>query len=177
MKNIVLLLFSIVLVSCSNDKPVETKSELFIEQRLSNFIADNPDWTKDETTEAATTDKFKRQAIKWSNETGFLNDMPLQLKRIADTTESGQAVKMAHFRTFNDKNRPAESLLNYINLHIKGIVSDEQAKQLQVENKYTLTGNLQRQGKRADVKFIKVSDFKGYDIGSYTFVITGFKPL
>jgi len=177
MKNIILFLFSIVFVSCSNDKPVETKSALFIEEKLNNFIADNPDWTKDEATETATTDKFKRQAIKWSNEPSFLNDMPLQLKRIADTTESGQAVKMAHFKTFNDKNRPAGSLLNYINLHIKGIVSDEQAKQLQIDKNYNLIGNLQRQGKRADVKFIKVSDFKGYDIGSYTFVITGFKPL
>lgn len=177
MKKNVLFLLAIVLLSCNNDKPVATKSGVFIEQKVNEFITANPDWTKDEATETETTDKFKHQAIKWSNEPNFLKDMPLQLKRIADTTESGQAVKMAHFTTYNDKIRPTGSLLNYMNLHIKGIVSDEQAKQLELEKKYILTGNLQRQGKRADVKFIKVSDFRGYDIGSYTFLITGFKPL
>jgi len=176
MKNLILLLFTIILVSCSNEKPVETKSTVFIEQKLNDFIAGNADWVVEEK-EAEITDKFKRQAIKWSNEPDFLAAMPLQLKRIVDTTESGQPVKIAHFTAFNDKTRSAESLLNYMQLHIKGIVSDEQAAELKLENKYTLTGTLQRQGKRADVKFIKVSDFKGYDIGSYTFLITRFNPL
>ncbi|TKB99859.1 hypothetical protein [Pedobacter cryotolerans] len=176
MKKVLILMFVAFFAACSGEKEVEN-SGVFIEQKLNEFISQNPDWANDETINEEITDKFKRQAIKWSNEPDFLKGMPLQLERIVDTTESGQAVKMAHFKTFNDKVRPEGSLLNYVNLQIKGIVSDEQADQLKVENKYFLTGNLQRQGKRADVKFVKVSDFKGYDIGSYTFLITGFKPL
>lgn len=176
-KLFVLFGFLAIISACSQPKEDSSTSTIFIEQKLSDFIAANPDWTKDETIESATTDKFKRQSIKWSNEPDFLKGMPLQLKRIVDTTESGQAVKVAHFRAFNDKTRSESSLLNYIQLHIKGIVSDEQVAQLKLENKYILTGTLQRQGKRADVKFIKVSDFKGYDIGSYTFMINGFKPF
>lgn len=177
MKKLVLFLVALVLISCTNEKPKDAKSSIFIEDKLKEFIKLYPNWTSDEATETETTDKFKRQAIKWSNEPDFLKDMPLQLKRIADTTESGQTVKIAHFKAFGDQARPEGSLLNYIQLHIKGVVSDEQAKQLQIENKYILTGSLQRQGKRADVKFIHVTDFKGYDLGSYTFLITGFKPL
>lgn len=177
MRKIIALFVGLVLASCTNEKPKEAKSAIFLETQLNEFIADHPDWGKDEATEAETTEKFKHKAINWSNEPTFLNGMPLQLNRIADTVENGQAVKIAHFKTYNDKKRPAESLLNYMQLYIMGIVSDAQAKQLSIGKNYQLQGNLQRQGKRADVKFIKVADFKGYDLGKYTFLITGFTPL
>ncbi len=62
-------------------------------------------------------------------------------------------------------------------LHIDGIVSQNQANDLQVGNRYTLVGTLHKQGKRADVKYINVGTFKGYDLGKYTFVISAFNPL
>lgn len=177
MKKLVYLLFvSMVLLACRGEEK-KVQSQIFIEKELSDFIASNPNWGKDEATQAETTDRFQRKLIKLSNEPGFLNGMPLKFSSVTDTTESGQAVKIANFIAYNDNNRPIGSVLNYALLHIKGIVSDEQLKKLKLNDNYTLQGNLQRQGKRADVKFIKVSDFKGYDLGKYTFVITKFDPI
>lgn len=177
MKNIAALFCLLILVSCTNEQPKGAASTIFLEAQLSEFIANHPDWAKDEATEAETTEKFKHKAINWSNEPTFLNGMPLQLSRIADTTINEQPIKMAHFKAFSDKARPAESLLNYMQLHIMGIISDAQEKQLSIGQNYQLQGTLQKQGKRADVKFIEVADFKGYDLGKYTFLITGFTAL
>lgn len=177
MRKLVYVLFvSIVFVACRGEEK-KVESTIFIEKELTQFIAQNPDWGKDEAMQEATTDQFQRKLIKLSNEPGFLNGMPLKFSSVTDTTESGQSVKIANFIAYNDNNRPMGSLLNYAQLHIKGIVSDEQLKKLKVGENYTLQGNLQRQGKRADVKFIKVSDFRGYDLGKYTFLITGFQPI
>ena len=57
------------------------------------------------------------------------------------------------------------------------ILNEAQIKDLAVDKKYTLTGTLHTQGKRKDVNFVHVADFKGYNLGHYTFVITGFKPI
>lgn len=178
MKKIIALFFVLfILVSCNNEKPKEAPSKVFLENQLSEFITNNPDWTKDEATEAETTEKFKHKAINWSNEPNFLNGMPLQLSRIADTIINEQPIKLAHFKAYSDKARKTESLLNYMQLHIMGIISEAQEKQLNVGQNYQLQGTLQKQGKRADVKFIKVANFKGYDLGKYTFLITGFNEL
>jgi hypothetical protein len=62
-------------------------------------------------------------------------------------------------------------------LHIKGIISEAQVVRLKIGEAYLLSGSLQRQGKRADVKFIKLADGNNYHLGSYTFLITGFKSV
>lgn len=171
MKKLLALFLVVLLFSCST-KPKDPQKAVFVEEKLTDFIDNNPDWEKNE---AEVTDKFKHRVINWSNEADFLKNMPLQLKAMVDTTESDQSVKMAHFDAFIAQNRSEESLLNHIQLHIKGIVSDTQSKQLQIGAKYILNGSLQRQGKRADVKFVKLATGHAYDLGSYTFLITGFK--
>lgn len=179
MKKLALIFAVALLVACSNKKAEEktTSSNIFIEQKVSEFIADNPDWTKDQATQDATTDKFKHWAIKLSNETDFLKGMPLKLKSLTDTLVSGQTFKLAKFVGYNDNTRPKTSLLNYIQVQINGIMPNDLLKTVALEKNYTITGNLYKQGKRADVKFINVADFKGYDIGKYTFSVTSAKPL
>lgn len=176
MKKLVVLFFAVYLFAC-NTKPNAIESAVFVEQKLAQFMDNYPEWATNEKTEAEVTDKFKHRVINWSNEPDFLKNMPLQLQKIVDTTESGQSVKMAHFYAFVAKNRNEESLLNHIQLHIKGIVSEAQIKQLQIGEAYLLNGNLQRQGKRADVKFVKRAAGHTYDLGSYTFLITGFTAV
>lgn len=167
----------VALAACSNKKPAAIQSNVFVENQLNEFIAANPDWTKDEATEAEVTEKFKHKLINLSNEPDFLNEMPLQLKSVRDTVIKEQSLKMASFKAYGDTSRNENSLLNLIQLEIFGIVSDDQLQKLSIGHNYTLTGTLYKQGKRADVKFIHVGDFKGYDLGKYTFLITGFKPL
>jgi hypothetical protein len=177
MRKLVLLICVIAFVSCSNEKPKDTNSAIFVEDQLRDFINFNSDWTKDETTKEQITDKFKHKVINWSNEPDFLKNMPLQLKEIKDTLISEQATKVAIFKTYGDKSRSENSLLNYMQLQITGIVSDTQLKNLTVDKKYTISGTLHKQGKRADVQFIHVADFKGYDLGKYIFLITEFKSF
>ncbi|WP_199136561.1 hypothetical protein [Pedobacter sp. ASV12] len=179
MKKLAVMLSVALLVACSNKKATEntSSSTIFIEQKVNEFIAENPDWTKDQATQDATTDKFKHWAINLSNEPDFLKDMPLKLKSLTDTLVSGQTFKLATFVGYNDNARPKGSLLNYIQLQINGIMPDDIVKTVTLDKNYTLTGNLYKQGKRADVKFVKVADFKGYDIGKYTFSITAVKPM
>ena len=174
MKNLIVLFLTLTLFSCSNKKSKDPQKTVFLEEKLAAFIDANPDW---EENEAEVTDKFKHKAIHWSNEADFLKNMPLRLQKIVDTTESGQAVKMAHFNAFLDDKRNEESLLNHMQLHIKGIVSESQVARLKIGAAYLLSGSLQRQGKRADVKFIKLADANNYHLGSYTFLITGFKSV
>lgn len=176
MKKLMLIYVVVLFASCTEKKAKEVQSSTFLEQKLSEFIADNPDWTKDEATEKETTEKFKHKLINLSNDANFLKDMPLQLKEIKDTSINEIRTKIATFKAYNDTSRH-EALLNYIQLQITGIVSETQIKELMVDKKYTITGTLHTQGKRKDIKFIKVADFKGYDLGKYTFLITGFKPL
>lgn len=174
MKNLIVLFLALTLVSCANKKPKDPQTAVFVEEKLAAFVDNNPDWEKNE---AEVTDKFKHRVINWSNEADFLKNMPLQLKAIVGTVESGQAVKMAHFNASLAQSSAEESLLNHIQLHIKGIVNDAQIKQLQVGAKYILNGSLQRQGKRADIKLLKLPAGNTYDLGSYTFLITGFKAV
>jgi len=179
MKKLALILSVAILAACSGKKAEEktNNSNVFIEQKLSEYIADHPDWTKDQTTQDTTTDNFKRWAIRLSNETDFLKNMPLQLKSLTDTVVSGQTFKLGRFVGYNDNTRPKGSLLNYIQIQVNGIMPDDIVKTVALDKKYTITGNLYKQGKRADVKFINVSDFKGYDVGKYTFSVTAVKPL
>lgn len=177
MKKLVLVFFVALAVACSSEQAKNPQSDVFIEKQLSEFIASNPDWTKDEATEKETTEKFKHKLINLSNEADFLNNMPLQLKEIKDTVIKEQELKMATFKAYGDTSRHENPLLNFIQLEISGIVSDEQAKKLTPNKNYQLKGTLYKQGKRADVKFIHVADFKGYDLGKYTFLITGFTAL
>lgn len=172
-----MLICIVALAACSNKKPVAEQSNIFVEKQLNEFIAANPDWTKDEATEAETTEKFKHKLINLSNEPDFLAEMPFQLNGIKDTVIKEQSLKMASFKAYGDTSRNENSMLNLIQLEILGIVSDAQLENLSVGKHYTLTGSLYTQGKRADVKFIHVGDFRGYDLGKYTFLITGFKPL
>ena len=177
MKQLIFLIIVTILASCSNKEAEKVQTSIFIERELNEFIAIHPDWTKDEATEKETTEKFKHKLINLSNEPDFLKDMPLQLKEVKDTAINEIRTKIATFKTYGDTSRNKNSLLNYMQLQITGIVSEAQIKELAVDKKYTLTGTLHTQGKRKDVKFINVSEFKGYDLGKYTFLITGFKPL
>ncbi|MEJ5996150.1 hypothetical protein WG904_17105 [Pedobacter sp. Du54] len=177
MRKLLFLCALAVLASCSTKKTESEKSTIFIEQNVSEFIENNPDWAKNETIEGETTEKFKHKLINLSNDTSFLKGMPLQLKEIKDTSINEIRTKIARFEAYNDTSRNAGSLLNYIQIRILGIVNDNQVNDLAIDKKYTLTGTLHTQGKRKDVKFIHVADFKGYHLGQYTFVITGFKAL
>lgn len=178
MKKILVILAIVIFASCSNKKSMEEKdSSIFIEQNVKEFIDNNPDWAKNETIETETTEKFKHKVINLSNDSSFLKGMPLQLKAISDTSINEIRTKIATFKAYNDKSRTEGSLLNFIQLQITGIVNTSQIKDLTVGKNYILAGTLHTQGKRKDVKFIHVNDFKGYDLGKYIFVISGFKAL
>lgn len=179
MKRLFLILIAAVAVSCTSNQPKEAAapSNVFVEQKVNEFIAQHPEWTSGETANEEITEKFKREVIRWSNEEQFLNEMPMQFKGLRDTLLNGQGFKIATFTGYNDNTRPSGSVLNYIQLQIDGIVPNDLLKDLNKDKNYHLTGMLYKQGKRADVKVIKVADFKGYDLGKYTFSITKVKPL
>ena len=166
-----------ILASCSSKKAETVESAIFIEKNVSEFIENHPDWAKNETIERETTEKFKHKLINLSNDSSFLQGMPLQLKEIKDTSINEIRAKIATFKAYSDTSRKENSLLNYMQIRITGIVNEGQIKDLSIDKKYTLTGTLHTQGKRKDVKFVHVGDFKGYNLGQYTFVITGFKAL
>lgn len=159
---------AVVLIACS-EKPKGFDSKIFLEKEVSDFIKLNPDWTKNVNTEADATEKFKHKMINLSNEANFLADFPLQLTAIIDTTVSDQPVKMGVFKGFKDATRPKESLLNNIELEVRGIMSADQAAGLAIDKKYTLKGMLFKQGKRADVKFFHGAETPIYTLGKYTF--------
>lgn len=179
MKKIYLLFVVAAFAACTSSpsKQEVPASTVFVEQKVNEFIAANPDWTKDETTQEATTEKFKHAVINWSNEPNFLQDMPFQLKALRDTLLNETNFKIATFVGYNDNMRASGSTLNYIQLQIDGIVPPDLEKDLTLTNKYTITGNMYKQGKRGDVKFISVADFKGYDLGKYLFSVTGVKSI
>jgi hypothetical protein len=170
MKKVLVIMFVAVFAACSGEKKVEKpfNSTVFIEQKIYEYLEANKNWDVKEN-DAEATDKFKRQAIKWSNEPDFLKEMPLQLINIKDTTISEQAVKVAVFKSFMDADRTNTTLLNIIQLEINGIFSVDEAKDLQINKKYTLKGMLYKQGKRADVNFIENGEPGLFNIGKYTF--------
>lgn len=180
MRKVILgLIVALSFASCTStpDKDENSPSTIFVEQKVNEFIKSNPDWSKDETTQEATTDKFKHAVINWSNEPNFLQDMPFQMKSLRDTVLSETNFKIATFGGYNDNTRVSGSILNYIQLQIDGIVPPDLEKDLVLNKNYTITGNMYKQGKRGDIKYISVSDFKGYDLGKYLFSITAVKPL
>lgn len=167
---------AIVLFACS-EKRKGSDSKIFLEKAVSDFIEVNPQWTKNVNNEADVTDKFKHKMINLSNEATFLANFPLQLASISDSTVSDQAVKVATFTSFKDTTRPKESLLNDLELEIRGIMSVDQVTNLKVDQKYTLKGMLYKQGKRADVKFFHGAATPVYTLGKYTFWNIEVKPL
>lgn len=177
MKNVFYLMALVFLASCASKEEKKVESTIYIEKQLADFINANPDWVKDEATEKETTEKFQRKLINLSNEVSFLDDMPLQLNEIKDTVYNEIRTKIGKFKNYGDTTRAKSSLLNFMQLEVIGLVSPEQADSLVVGKHYTLKGTLYKQGKRGDVKFIHVADFKGYDLGKYTFDITNIKPL
>lgn len=176
MKYIIYLLVAVTLLSCGGD-PKGSDSKIFTEKQVSDFIRFNPQWTTNATTEAETTEKFKHKMINLSNEPEFLSDFPLQLTAILDTTVREQAVKLAVFKSFKDSARPKESLLNDLELEVRGIMSIDQVANLNVDKKYTLKGMLYKQGKRADVDFYNSGETPTYKLGKYTFWNIAAKPL
>lgn len=179
MKRLFLLFIAAAAVSCTSNQPKEAAkpSNVFVEQKVNEFVAQHPEWTSGETANEEITEKFKKEVIRWSNEEQFLNEMPMQFRGLRDTLLNGQGFKIATFTGYNDNTRPSGSVLNYIQLQIDGIVPNDLLKDLSKDKNYHLTGMLYKQGKRADVKVVKVADFKGYDLGKYTFSITKVKPL
>lgn len=178
-KTALLLSVAMMALACSNNQSKETgyHSNVFVEQKVQEFVKNNPDWLKGETANAEITDKFQHEVKRWSNEEDFIKDMPLQLQGLRDTTLSGQPFKIGTFIGFSDTTRPTESLLNHTQLRIDGILPPELETKVKKDGKYTLTGMLYKQGSRKDVKVIKVADFEGYDLGKYLFSITAVKPL
>jgi hypothetical protein len=162
------LFIAIAFVACT-ENPKGFESKIFTEKEVSDFIRVNPNWTKNENMEAETTEKFKHKMINLSNEPKFLEDFPLQLTAILDSTVSDQAVKVAVFKGFKDAARPKESLLNNLELEIRGIMSIDQVTNLVLQKKYTLKGMVYKQGKRGDVKFTHTGEEPIYSLGKYTF--------
>lgn len=165
---------AVLLISCT-EKPKGFDSKIFTEKEVSDFIRLNPQWD-DPAKEAEITEKFKHKMINLSNDPNFLTDFPLQLKAILDTTVSGQDIKLAIFKDFKDETRPKESLLNQLELEIRGMMSVDQVSGLNIDQKYTLQGIVYKQGKRGDVKFIN-QESPIYALGRYTFWNMKVKPL
>lgn len=179
MKRFFLFFVAAAAVSCTNSETKEapTASNIFIEQKVSEFVAQHPEWVSGDNTNEEITDKFQHEVKRWSNDQEFLKHMPLQLKELRDTTLSGTDFKIGTFIGYNDNTRPNGSVLNYIQVRVDGILSPEQEKQVKKEGKYNLEGVLYKQGSRRDVKLISVADFKGYDLGRYMFSIVKVNPI
>jgi hypothetical protein len=179
MKRVFVFAVGLVFLASCSQKPKEdqTKSNIFIEQKLLDFIKLHPTWTSGEENNAETTDKFQHEVKRWSNEEAFLDNMPFQLNSVKDTTLNGQTFKMGTFIGYNDNLRPKGSILNYVQLRIDGFLPPEVEKTLKVSGKYTIKGMLFKQGSRNDVKVIHVAEFKGYDLGKYLFSISQAKAI
>ena len=73
MKRFSLVLIAMVAAACSPEAKKETVvSNVFIEQKVNEFVAQNPDWTTAETANEEITDKFKHEIKRLSNEPEFL---------------------------------------------------------------------------------------------------------
>lgn len=175
MKKLLFFLIAIALASCSQN-PKGFESKIFTEKEVSDFIRVNPDWIKNGTPDAQITEKFKHMLINLSNEPKFLADFPLQLTAITDSIVNTQSVKIAVFKSFKDDKRAQESLLNQLELEIKGIMSADQAAKLEVSKKYTITGMVYKQGKRGDVRITPAGDSTMYVLGKYLFWNLATKP-
>jgi hypothetical protein len=168
MRKLMYFVMAITLFACS-ETPKGVESKIFTEKAVSDFIQQNPDWSKNVNTEADVTEKFKHQMINLSNDANFLTDFPLQLVSVADTIVSDQPVKIATFKSFKDTTRSKESLLNDLDLQIGAIMTPEQVASLTIDKKYFIKGMLYKQGKRADVKYFHGAATPIYTLGKYTF--------
>jgi hypothetical protein len=151
MKKIFLSAFVVasMFAACTSSDKIETPvaSNVFIENKVNEFVKQHPEWTNTDGVSDEITDKFQHEVKRWSNEEDFLKGMPLQLKGLRDTLMSGQTFKIGTFT------------------------------ELKVDGKYNIEGMMYRQGSRKDVKIISVADFKGYDLGKYTFSVTKATPI
>lgn len=172
-----LVALGFVLACSSSDKKEPLKTNVFVEQKVADFVASHPKWTEGEKTDDEITDKFQHEVKRWSNETNFLDSMPLQLSSLRDTSLNNEVFKIGTFTAFNDNMRPKGSLLNYLQLRVDGFIGKEMESQLKLNGKYYIKGALYKQGSRKDVKVIHVSDFKGYDLGKYLFTIQEVKEI
>lgn len=179
MKRLFIFFVAVVCLSCTNNQSKEKSvaSNIFIEQKVTDFIAKYPEWTDGDHVNEEITDKFQHEVKRWSNEQDFLKGMPLQLKELRDTTLNGQNFKIGTFAGYNDNTRVKGSLLNYIQINIDGILPPEIAQKVIIDGKYHLDAMMYRQGSRKDVKLIAVADFKGYDLGKYVFSVTKATPI
>ncbi|RZK49351.1 MAG: hypothetical protein EOO99_06765 [Pedobacter sp.] len=177
MKYLTSLLLLCLFMGCQSQKAEPIQTSVFLENQLGQFISQHPNWKADEDTEKKTTEKFRHRVINWSNEEEFLKDLPFKFKRLIDTTVNNTAVKLAFFETYSDSTRNSQSLLNFMQLQIKGLVSAEQSKDLIVGNTYYIDGHLFKQGKRNDIQYVELGQFKGYALGSYMFSINQINPI
>ncbi len=181
MKKIFLSAFVVasMFAACTSSDKIETPvaSNVFIENKVNEFVKQHPEWTNTDGVSDEITDKFQHEVKRWSNEEDFLKGMPLQLKGLRDTLMSGQTFKIGTFTGYNDTTRPMGSVLNYIQVQIDGILNPDLLAELKVDGKYNIEGMMYRQGSRKDVKIISVADFKGYDLGKYTFSVTKATPI
>ncbi len=178
MKKIALFCIAIAALGCTQiTKQEALASNIFLAQKVGDFVAQHPEWTSGESINDEITDKFQHEIKRLSNEPEFLKEMPLQLSSLRDTLLNGTAFKVGTFIAYNDNTRPKGSILNYIQIAIDGILPPEIDKQVKIDGKYHIDGMLYRQGSRKDVKLISVADFKGYDLGRYLFSVTKVTPM
>jgi hypothetical protein len=171
----VIALISCAFLSCS-EKSKGADSKIFTEKAVSDFIRIHSDWDESKGTEAATDEKFKHMMINLSNEKDFLKELPFQLKELRDTTINNETYKVGVFQLFEEEQHESTSLLNDLQLQVLGLMHDEKSS-LTVGTRYTVTGTVFRQGKRAGVFREVQANRKIYHLGKYTFFITAAKEV
>ncbi len=177
MKKFSLFVVAILAVACTQEPKKAVVSNVYIAQKVGNFVAQHPEWTSGESVNEEITDKFQHEIKRLSNEPEFLKEMPLQLSALRDTLLNETPFRVGTFIAYNDNTRPSGSILNYIQITVDGILPPDIQKQVKVDGKYHIEGMLYKQGTRKDVKLISVADFKGYDLGKYLFSVTKVTPM
>ena len=177
MKKFSLFVIAVIAVACTQEPKKVAVSNVFIAQKVGDFVAQHPEWTNAESANEEITDKFQHEIKRLSNEPEFLKDMPLQLSSLRDTLLNETPFKVGTFTAYNDNTRPSGSILNYIQITVDGILPPDIEKQVKADGKYHIEGMLYKQGSRKDVKLISVADFKGYDLGRYLFSVTKATPM
>ncbi|PST83487.1 hypothetical protein C7T94_13080 [Pedobacter yulinensis] len=180
MKKSILIIAAAALMAACGPKKEEGfthKTDVFLENKVGNYLAKHPDWKSTEDKDAEVTSDFRDSVIIWSNDDRFFENLPLELKKLENEKVQNQDVKIAYFETFNDPTRVKESLLNDMRLTIRGIVPPSQVAQLKEGQRYTISASMYKQGRKKDVSYTKEEKSQVFDLGSYTFAVTGVKPL